>query len=57
MDANVDWTVTDDSGVKLICEIARLFYSARLSCFVSWPDFTGCGKTAVLYQGTTLVGP
>jgi hypothetical protein len=20
-------------------------------------DFTGCGKTDVLYQGTTLVGP
>jgi hypothetical protein len=26
-------------------------------CFVLGHDFPGCGKTQVLYQGTTLVGP
>jgi len=34
------WTVTDDSGVKLICEITRLFQGQRLSCFVSGPDLS-----------------
>jgi hypothetical protein len=26
-------------------------------CFVSGHNFTGCGETHVLCQGTTLVGP